>query len=142
MKAFFRKGLDSLAPLDEDAQALLAKIKYREVVEIDIKRGRNARHSAKYWVMIGKVWANQDAYEMKHDVSDAFLIATNRFRWGNCIVDGQTYRRPIPDSISFAKMDQDEFSKFYDEAMNFLCEKVIPGLDKADLQNELLEMAA
>lgn len=46
----------------------------------------------------------------------------------------------VPGSIAFDKMDQGEFNTFFERAAVLLCERIIPGLGKADLIRQAHEM--
>ena len=45
-----------------------------------------------------------------------------------------------PDSISFDKMNQDQFNDFYNRAVKAICEFVIPGLTEESVRNEIFEI--
>jgi hypothetical protein len=42
----------------------------------------------------------------------------------------------IPSSTAFDAMEEDEFKKYFDQAMQIICTKIIPGLDIDDLLDE------
>ena len=48
---------------------------------------------------------------------------------------------PVPKSISYHDMpDNAEFKKFFDDAVDFICRKIIPGLNRSDLEREVYEL--
>ena len=69
---------------------------------------------------------------------NAFPCGTGRYH--EVKYPGYTDRQP--DSISFANYDQTEFEKFYDEAIEYMITVIIPSLDKAELEQALMEFAA
>lgn len=44
----------------------------------------------------------------------------------------------IPESISFANMDQDEFDAFWQRVVKVVCEEILPGVTEADIEAEIL----
>ena len=52
--------------------------------------------------------------------------------------DGQVM--PILSSTSFASMGQDEFQKFFNEALTILVEEVLSGVDRNNLVKEIEAM--
>ena len=61
---------------------------------------------------------------------------------GHCTVtttpEGVMWQRP--KSISFSNMDQAEFDIFFNSAVDYVCAKIIPGLDNAELTRQVFEM--
>ena len=138
MKAIFRKTLTGFWPDDENAQKMAKRVKIGDFIEVEIKQPRNIHHHRKFWKLIQMVYENQDHYQSADDVCTAFKFAIGhtrkiRTRYGEI---------EIPESISFASMDQHGFENFYDKAIDFLIADVIPGLDRADLEREITEVLA
>jgi len=137
--ALFQKHLNSLKPAEPMAEEMLGKIKHDDLVRVEIKRPRNARHHRKFWALIGLVAENQEHYRNAEEVCTAFKFAIGHYDEQRFVVAGETYLHRQPKSISFAKMDQAQFEDFYNRAVEFLIKEVIPGLDRADLERELME---
>jgi hypothetical protein len=135
----FRKRLGTLIPADEESEAVLAKIPVGNFVMVKIRQPRNILHHRKLFALLNLVVANQDHYETTEHLLAAIKVAT-----GHCdtypMRDGNVAY--IPKSISFSAMDQSVFDKFWDAAVTFIVTKVIPGMDRADLENEILEFVA
>lgn len=135
---YFAKHLGALRPADADAEAILRSISMGECVEVTVKRKRNPKHHRKLMALLNIVventdgrWPNIDA--LKEDLKMATGLFEKRVS-----ISGKTYF--IPKSISFASMDQAEFTKWYDQALDVIVTRIIPGLDRADLENEVLSM--
>jgi hypothetical protein len=136
-KGIFTKQFDALRPDDEDALAILHTLKMGEAVSVEVKRPRNLKHHRLYWKLMQVVCDNQEHYRNKEELSDAFKIEVGLFTWARG-PDRIEYQKP--GSISWAKMDQAEFNTFFTKAVNFLCTKVIPGMDSTALRNEVYEL--
>ena len=133
----FRKRLGTLVPWDEQSEAVLAKIPVNEIVMINIKRPRNILHHRKLFALLNLVVSNQEHYQ-----SVEHLLAAIKVEAGHCdtypMKDGNVAY--IPKSINFASMDQTAFDPFWDKAVDFIVTKVIPDMNRADLENEILEI--
>ena len=137
----FQKHLGTLRPAEPAAEEVLARIKHDDIVRVEIKKPRNLLHHRKFWALMNLVFENQDHYRSADEVCTAFKFATGHYDEQRYVIKGETYLHRVPRSISFAKMSQDEFANFYERAIQFLITEVIPGLDRADLERELMEFA-
>ncbi|KKM19360.1 hypothetical protein LCGC14_1656420 [marine sediment metagenome] len=135
----FRKRLGTLIPTDEESEAALARIPVGSIVMVKIRRPRNVLHHRKLFALLNLVVNNQEHYETTEHLLAAIKVATGHCHTYPMKNGNVTY---IPKSISFASMDQTAFDKFWDGAVKFICSKVIPGVDRADLENEILSMVA
>ena len=138
MKAIFRKNLNRLVPHGTEAEDLLRKWKDGDLVTVEVKRGRNLAHHAKFFAMLQLILENQEHYTSVDDILTAFKFATGHTRK----IKTRVGMIESPLSISFASMDQAAFDKFYSRALDFMVAEVIPGLQKEAVERELLEFAA
>lgn len=135
---FFAKHIGALRPADEDAESLLQSIAMGECVEVTVHRRRNPKHHRKLFALLKIVventdgrWPNTDA--LKEDLK----MATGLFE-KRASISGKVYF--VPKSISFASMDQAEFSRWYDQAVDVIVTRIIPGLDRDELEREVMQM--
>ena len=134
---FFKKALGGLVPTTEDGKEWLAKLPMGEILRGKFSRPRNGKHHAKYWAMLGLVASNTERL-----TSDE-IHRVIKYRCGiGRIIQTKTGPFWLEGSISFAKMNQDQFEEFYQRAVGFVCDEIIPGLDNADLERELQGFAA
>jgi hypothetical protein len=83
--------------------------------------------------MLQIVLENQDFYKSVDDLLDVCKL-----RVGHCrTVATKTGDLKIPESISFAALDQDGFNAFYDRACAWVVTEVIPGLQRKHLDAEV-----
>ena len=113
--------------LDTDAEQL-AKIKQGQVVCYEIKRPRNGGFHRKYFALLGIVVDNCD-YNLEQ------LLHIIKLKLGHFeqIINTNGKVIYIPKSISFAKMDQDQFEEFYSKTINVILKDFIPDTDEAYL---------
>lgn len=116
MKLFLVKQLNGTFKVAHDSDYELAKkIKVNELYEVEIRQPRNIKFHKKFFALLDLVYQNQDAYANKDDLREDLTIEAGYFRLTDNI-HGQTVKRA--KSISFASMDDFEFSEFYSSVMN------------------------
>lgn len=108
-------------PEDED---IVRKWPTGDILEVEIKRPRNARFHRKYWALIGMAYQNQEEFENKEHFRMAVQIAA-----GHCEtfldLDGNVTHRPR--SIAFESCDEDQFAVVYDEVLTVVIGRVMTG---------------
>ena len=133
MRILVAKKLRGLYPVDESGEAVLHKIGQGEIVAIELKRERNIQHHRKFFAMLNIILENQDTYKSLDD-----LLAVCKIRIGHCrTVQTKSGEVKLPESISFAAMDQSQFEAFYDRAIAWVVTEVVPGLDRQALDDEV-----
>ena len=135
MKFLAVKRLSGLHPVDEAGEAVMRRWGLGEIVSVEVTRPRNVAFHRKYFAMLNLVLQNQEHYQSVED-----LLTVAKLRTGHChTVETKHGLVQIPDSISFAAMDEDSFANFYDRACAWVCEEVVPGLLRHDLDEEVAE---
>ena len=135
MKATFCRELNALRPVGEEAEAGLSKIPAGDVVMVEIKRPRNMGHHRKWHALLDLVFDNQERYPNKEALSAAIKCGV-----GHCDVypmangEGMVM---VPKSTAFTAMEQGDFEAFYDRAVNLIISKIIPGLTRESLLDEV-----
>ncbi len=133
---FWRKAPGCLMPASPEAENALLKIKLDTIVEADPKQKRNLQLLRLYWATMEKIAENQTHYPDAKAVDAAFKVACGHCDW----IETSKGLVGIPRSISFASMDQIEFDVFWNKALRYCCEQVIPGLDGERLRAEVMDM--
>ena len=127
------KVLGKLQPVDEVGEAVLRRFKQREIVVIELTKPRNLQFHRKLMAMLNIILANQEHYTSIED-----LLAVCKIRIGHTRKIQTTKGiYEVPESISFAAMDDIAFGNFYDRACNWVCSEVIPGLERKGLDDEV-----
>lgn len=121
-----------------EGAAVLRRIPIGMAVPVDIKdprRRSNAYHRF-FFALLTKVWANQQHFATVDQLRHALLV-----RLGYCDViriKGRDF--VVPRSMSFAKMPKEEAEKFMTDAVRFITDEVIPGMDATELRDEIENM--
>lgn len=133
-----RKRLKMLEPIDDDGRRLLARMAPGRVVSVEIKRPRNVLFHRKFFAMLNLILQNQEHYTSIDDLLDVCKLRVGHVK----VIQTKHGDVRVPKSISFAEMDETAFAEFYERAVDWMVAEVIPGLDKAALEQELMEFAA
>jgi hypothetical protein len=139
MKFLCRKELGKLVPVDEAGADAMRKIKHGSIVQIEMKQPRNVQHHRLYWALVTKVWENlpEEIYPDAETLHERLKVAAG-IRTEFTLPDGT--RGFIPGSIAFHKMDQAEFSAFYDRVCDLIAKHFLPGVSVEDLKAEVEQM--
>ena len=133
MKFLVVKRLNALYPIDETSEAAVRKFGLGEIVSVEVKRPRNVAFHRKFFAMLQIILQNQDAYKSIDDLLDVCKLRIGHFR----TINTKNGEVQIPDSISFAAMDDTAFGDFYDRACNWVVTEVIPGLQRTHLDEQV-----
>jgi hypothetical protein len=134
-KIFVKRNLfGALVPADARSEEVIKSLPFEKWLTAQISQPRNVKHNAKYWTLLSKVFANQEHFKSVDDLHTCIKVATGysvtyQLKNGKKVV--------CPASISFAKMSQQDFNKFYEEVVQFITTEVIPGLNSRDLEREI-----
>ncbi len=141
-KQIMVKRLGALRPTDDSGIEALRKIGDGELVKVNWSRPRNIRFHRKFFAMLQIILANQEHYKSMDDLLDVCKLRIGHVR----IVETAKGIERFPASISFASMDETEFSAFYDRAVDWVLQEVLPGLQRqhldTEVEAELVEFAA
>ncbi len=127
------KKLSALYAYDQAGEAVLRRLAPGEIAEVEITKPRNAQFHRMFFAMLQIILANQDHYKSLDD-----LLAVCKLRIGHSRKIQTPYGIvEIPESISFAAMDNIAFASFYDQACDWVLREVIPGLERKHLDEEV-----
>src|SRR5215472_401407 len=119
----------ALLPASEADDAAILKIPLGETFSVQIIRGRSLQHHRLFFALLDHV-----AKASKFETTERLLVAL-KVRLGRydllAMPNGKVV--PVPQSISFAAMDQTEFEKFFNDGVRVICEEVLPGTNRDDL---------
>ena len=136
-----------LVPGNEETCERLEKVKNGEVLRGDFKKARNGLFLRKFFALLdigyevwepaeidtkwGKPEKNREQFRGQVTVLAGFYDTVFN-------LDGSV--RLTPKSISFAKMDEDEFGKVYSSVANVLLAKVLGNYTRDDLDNRVAQI--
>ena len=131
-----RRTVSGLSADDDAATCVLRKIKVGDVVRVEVRRPRNLSAHRRFFALVNLVYTNSEKFPSP-DVARRVLTC----RAGHAlpyIIESTGEVLLIPESISFANMDQDEFDAFWQRVVKVVCEEILPGVTEADIEAEIL----
>jgi len=135
VKIQMAKNLGGLKVVDEEGEKVLRKLGLGEIVSVDVVRPRNGKFHNKFMSMVRLIYQNQEYYPSVDALLQVLKLEVGHYDLYR--TDTEEYK--IPKSINFAAMDDLEFSDFYNAACKWVCEKVIPGLERMGLDEAVAE---
>lgn len=109
------------------------KIKVNIPYEFEFKNARNPKFHAKFFALLNLVVENTEQFK---DVNHLRMILAIECGWYEELINPLSGEITIiPKSISFAKMDNDEFEDLYNKSIDYCCK--ILGVEKQDIINEI-----
>lgn len=116
-------------------KAYVKRMEAGELLSFSWKKPRNPQHHKKFMALVTYVKDNSDTFDTKKKALTAVKIAAGHVEWEMSPVTGELV--PIPKSISFDSMDQNEFDNFYSDAIDGVVKHILPHLNRVDLQTAL-----
>lgn len=136
MKIFVARNGKNLSASDEEAEQIISKLPQGEIIIVDIKRERNIKLLRRYWKLLTVIAENYSEPTTKKRLDHQIKIGT-----GYCdTFEANGILFHIPDSISFANMSEDEFQIFWEAAVHYSCETLIPNMKSEALEIEALRL--
>lgn len=122
-----------LIPMRVHDAALLADMTVNVEMKAVLTMPRSVPHSSKYWAILGKIVDNQNYFpssKVLHKGIKAKLGYNTTYQFK----DG--FEFTSDESIAFDSMTQDEFNLYYEQAMQFIMEHILPFLPE-ELEREI-----
>ena len=139
MKGAWRKTIGGLKPADALAEEVFNGLPLNAEVMAEVTRPRNLGHHKKFFALLKLVYENQETYETMDALLIAFKVALGHY-YPVTLKGGQV--ACIPKSISFAKLDQIAFEAFWDKACNLVVTKFLPGVEREELEAQVMELVS
>jgi len=134
------RGLRGSTPADDEAwQKFKARIKRMEPgswLRIEWARPRNGAHHRKLFALLHLIAENSETYDTTEKALVAVKLVTG---YADPIIDPTTGKlTQVPRSIAYDAMDQDEFERFYQSAIDGVLRYILPQFDR-ETADRLLE---
>jgi hypothetical protein len=121
-----RAGEIGLFPVDEQGSDVLFKIKIGKDISADIKQRRNPKHHRLFFAILKFLRLHAPRFDSvpMDKIKDAVKLATGL---ADTFVDAETGEvYYVLRSISFASMDETEFTRFFDQACMVIANRWMP----------------
>jgi hypothetical protein len=95
-------------------QDYIARLGEGDILECDTRKARHPAHHRKFFALLNSAFENQDKYRNRTDLLVALKL---RCGWYDEYITHDGKLVYIPQSLSWARMGQEDFAKFYNEAI-------------------------
>lgn len=136
---YLTRTLQGFSAVDDAGKEILRKIKLGKMVRCEITQPRNIQHHRKFFALLTTVWQAAGDWTTVED-----LLVELKIKLGitkDIVIRDSGEIIKIVGSIAFANMDQLEFEKFYERAIQQLC-LMTGGIDSQMLRQMVLEQLA
>lgn len=127
----------SLAATDDEGREYLKGLALGEPVMVTVKKPRNGKFHRKYFALLGVAFENQDKYEDR-EAFRAEVIMRAGYWVEHVHVSGKVSY--TAKSISFASMDELEFSELYRKSVDVIINYFMPGMEPGELDRAVNEV--
>lgn len=135
MKLLVQKTQTGLRPYYDSDFEIYAKIPIGEQFEIEYKKPRNYNFHKKYFALMKLAFENQQDYRNLNDMRRDITITSGYYDEFVNKVTGEVYK--LAKSISFANMDNTEFSELYENTKDVICRWL--GIDNESIEEEIMQ---
>lgn len=136
---YLTRTIHGLGVVDDAGKEVLRKIKLGKMIRCEITQPRNIQHHRKFFALLNTVWQAAGDWVTVED-----LLVELKIKLGvtkDIVIRDSGEIVKIVGSISFAAMDQLEFEKFYERAIQALC-LMAGGIDSDMLRQLVLQQLA
>lgn len=135
MKLLFIKSQGGvLIPADAECIENMQKVKNNETIMIEYKPKRNIFFHRRAFALLNLVLANQNRYTNINDLLVEFKLKAGHYQHHLTTKGKIIY---IPKSISFAEMDELEFSDIYNKFIDIALRDFV-SISKEDLEQQII----
>lgn len=132
------RTISGAAPADDVARELFRKWPVGEERRCDIVKPRDNRNLRRWWALCNLVYQNCEQYKSPDQVHQHLKILA-----GHCtpIVSkssGEVFL--IPDSISYARLEESEFEDVFKRTVAAVCEHILPTVTSRTIEEEILNL--
>jgi hypothetical protein len=133
MKLHVVKTQSGLKPCYNSDYDIYSKIPLNEVFEIEYKKPRNYEFHKKYFGLLKLAFENQELFSNITDMREDVTIMAGFFELRENKISGEITKKA--KSISFAQMDEIEFSELYESTKDVICKWL--GVTDESIEEEI-----
>lgn len=137
MKLYMLRTAGGLKPADPEAEAYVSRLKYNDLVQVEIRRPRNPQFHRKFFALLNLAFQNQERFDNFEHFREEVQMLCGSYEIRYHLHSGEKWF--APKSIAFHAMDEAEFEKLYDKAVGVILKHVFHGMARPDLEQAVLE---
>jgi hypothetical protein len=129
----------TLKPDTEDDEEALKRFKVGEVVKAEVKKPRNYQNHKRFFALLQVVASYHEIYNNVEKAKLAVTVASGHCDFiENPLIPGELIAQPR--SISYSRMDEIQFAKFFNDAVQGVISHILPDLDEDSLNAAVEEV--
>lgn len=136
--AIYRRTLDGFTPASDEAGAFFAKTKLGQLVTLTGRKSRGLGYHRLFFAMLRLISENSNPPISEVAALHFAKLATGT---GEVVKDSRGETHFVPGSISFAKMDEDAFHSFVQQAIPPLVGRFMIGTAPQSVIAEAMDLA-
>ncbi len=146
-EAMMLKTQQGFVPHDDESRDLISKVKLGNVVRVKFTQPRNVKFHRKLFALLD---VGFEAFEPEEQEFRGLPVQKNRERFRKDCIIAAGYYEPVVNlkgevraeakSISFARMDEDEFSALYSAIVDVLLQRVLRNYTREDVDRVVEEI--
>lgn len=141
MKTHWNRTKGGLEPASAETEDWLAKKACGVLIEAETKEPRNGKFHRLFFALVNLVFQNQEVWPTQELLLVALKIGAGHYTANYFkLPDGQVVMTPTPKSISFAKMDETEFSKFFDRICDVVIKDYWADMTREEIKADVAEI--
>ena len=136
MKAIVERRGAHLVGVTEQDQANFTRLRSAmkqlpdgQSMRLEWARPRNGAHHRKAFALLQLIADHHEVYDTPERALVAVKILTGHVDVEQHPIDGTPVL--VPRSIAYESMDQDTFAQWYEQAIDAICQHLLPQLDRA-----------
>lgn len=130
-----------LVPLHDSDHDLRQRLRVGSTVRCRVTLPRNYRFHKKFFALVRLTFDNLPLPLVErwgvHSEADMLRRFKRDLGYFSSTVNENGEREIQYRSISFAAMDEHEFERFYDDCLNLVLHRYIPGIGRSELEEEI-----
>lgn len=134
-KILLKRTIHGLHPDNELATDKLRTIAIGDVVQCQITKPRSLPWHRRYFALVGIIADNTT-----YTAEEVHILL--KLRCGCCKLIKERNGKEfwVPDSIAFDRMDGTDWAVYWKRVEDYVCQELIPGIDKEGLRNEIADL--
>lgn len=135
MKLIVKKTNKGLLPMYDSDYEIYSKIPLGEEFQIEYKKQRNLKFHKKMFALFKLCFENQEVYSNLNDLRRDLIITSGYYTETANMLTGEVFKHA--KSISFANMDELEFSDLYESIKSVIISWI--GVTDEEIETEILQ---
>ena len=138
MKVALARTLSGWTPGDDEAIRVSRRWEPGEIVIVDLKKTRVYKSLKRYQALLTLVFSNSSKFQSRDQVHQYLKIRAGHTTLIG--IEGTNEVLVLANSIDYDTLDELEFQEVWSRIKDVVCEEIIPGLKKPELELEILKL--